>query len=48
LTDGLEIDVKKTLNAWQCPGYDDPIKLWVEPVEAVATEAAVNEPAEVA
>lgn len=28
LTDGLEIDIQKTLKAWQCPGYADPAQLW--------------------
>lgn len=28
LTDGLEIDIPKTLKAWQCPGYSDPYQLW--------------------
>jgi hypothetical protein len=28
LTNGLEIDKEKTLKAWQCPGYSDPIELW--------------------
>jgi hypothetical protein len=40
LKDGLEIDVPKTLKAWQCPGYDDPIKLWDVPPTA-------NDPTEV-
>lgn len=28
LTDGLEIDIPKTLQAWQCPGHSDPAELW--------------------
>lgn len=28
LKDGLEIDIPKTLKAWQCPGYSDPYQLW--------------------
>jgi hypothetical protein len=28
LKDGLEIDIPKTLKAWQCPGYSDPAQLW--------------------
>jgi hypothetical protein len=31
LKDGLEIDVPKTLKAWQCPGYSAPIQLWETP-----------------
>lgn len=31
LKEGLEIDVPKTLKAWQCPGYSDPIQLWETP-----------------
>jgi hypothetical protein len=33
LTDGLEIDIPKTLKAWQCPGYGDPVQLWETPAE---------------
>jgi hypothetical protein len=39
LTDGLEIDIPKTLKAWQCPGYSDPIHLWDEPVESTESES---------
>jgi hypothetical protein len=28
LKDGLDIDIPKTLKAWQCPGYSDPAQLW--------------------
>jgi hypothetical protein len=28
LKDGLEIDIPKTLKAWQCPGYSYPAQLW--------------------
>jgi hypothetical protein len=35
LKDGLEIDIPKTLKAWQCPGYSAPIQLWETPAEEV-------------
>lgn len=28
LKEGLEIDIEKTLKAWQCPGYANPYELW--------------------
>ncbi len=28
LTTGLEVDVERTLRAWQCPGLDATYKLW--------------------
>ncbi|MBR9983855.1 MAG: hypothetical protein KFE24_05580 [Wolbachia endosymbiont of Homalodisca vitripennis] len=28
LTTGLEVDVERTLKAWQCPGLDDTYKIW--------------------
>jgi len=29
LTTGLEVDVERTLKAWQCPGLDATYKIWV-------------------
>ncbi|EEB55269.1 putative phage related protein [Wolbachia endosymbiont of Culex quinquefasciatus JHB] len=28
LTTGLEVDVERTLRAWQCPGLDATHKIW--------------------